>query len=55
MPVLAANGNDTLHPRDTPLDTANGALTLNQPLFEPSAWPLLDEAKHNLSGQRRAR
>jgi len=52
LPVLSANGNDTLHPRDTPLDTANGALTLNQPLIEPSAWPLLDEAKHNLSGQR---
>ena len=52
LPVLAANGNDTLHPRDTPLDTANGALTLSQPLFEPSAWPLLDEAQHNLSGQR---
>ena len=52
LPVLAANGNDTLRARDKSLDTANGALTLSQPLLEPSAWPLLDEAKHNLSGQR---
>jgi outer membrane protein TolC len=52
LPVLSASGNDTLHPRDTPLDTANGALTLSQPLFVPSAWPLLDQAKHELAGQR---
>lgn len=52
LPVLTANGNNTLHPRDTPRDTASGALTLSQPLLVPSAWPLLEEAKHNLSGQR---
>jgi outer membrane protein TolC len=52
LPVLAASGNDTLHPRDTPRDTASGTLTVNQPLFVPSAWPLYAEAKHNLSGQR---
>lgn len=52
LPVLSASGNDTLHPRDTPRDTANGALTLNQPLIEPPAWPLYDQAKHELAGQR---
>ena len=52
LPVLSASGNDTLHPRDTPLDTANGALTLSQPLIEPTAWPLYDQARHELSGQR---
>jgi outer membrane protein TolC len=52
LPVLSASGNDTLHPRDTPLDTANGTLTLNQPLIEPTAWPLYDQARHELSGQR---
>jgi outer membrane protein TolC len=52
LPVLSASGDDTLHPRDTPLDTAAGALTLSQPLIEPSAWPLLAQAKHELSGQR---
>ena len=52
LPVLSASGNDTLHPRDTPLDTANGALTLSQPLLEPTAWPLYDQAKHELAGQR---
>ena len=52
LPILAASGNDTLHPRDTPRDTANGALTVNQPVFTPSAWPLYDQARHELSGQR---
>ncbi len=55
LPVLSASGNDTLHPRDTspsPLNTANGALTLSQSLIEPTAWPLYDQAKHELSGQR---
>lgn len=52
LPVLSASGNDTLHPRDTPLDTASGALTLSQPLVSPSVWPLLDQAKHELAGQR---
>jgi outer membrane protein TolC len=52
LPVLAASGDDTLHPRDTPIDTASGALRLTQPLVSPSAWPLLDQAKHELAGQR---
>jgi outer membrane protein TolC len=52
LPVLSAGGNDTLHPRDTPIDTASGTLTLNQPLLVPSAWPLLDQARHELAGQR---
>jgi outer membrane protein TolC len=52
LPVLSAGGNGTLHPRDTPRSTANGALTLNQPVFAPSAWPLYDQARHELSGQR---
>jgi len=52
LPVLSANGNDTLHPIDTPKNTANGALTLNQPLIVLSAWPLLDQAKHLRDAQR---
>jgi len=52
LPVLSASGNDTLHPRDTPLDTASGALTLNQPLIDPTAWPLYAQAQHELAGQR---
>jgi outer membrane protein TolC len=52
LPVLSASGNDTLHPRDTPLNTANGALTLSQPLIDPTAWPLYDQARHELSAQR---
>ena len=52
LPVLNASGNDTLHPIDTPKDTANGSLTLTQPLIAPSAFPLLDQARHNLEAQR---
>jgi outer membrane protein TolC len=52
LPGLNASGNDTLHPIDTPKNTANGSLTLTQPLIVPSAFPLLDQAKHNLEAQR---
>jgi outer membrane protein TolC len=53
LPVLQASGNDTLRPFDkAPIDTASGQLTLNQPLFAPSAFPLLDQAHHNLAAQQ---
>src|SRR5690349_751526 len=52
LPILTASGNDTLHPIDTPKDTASGQLQLNQPLIALSAFPLLDQAKHALSAQR---
>src|SRR4051812_15202183 len=52
FPTLVANGNDTLRPRDTPIDIASGALTFSQPLLVPSAFPLLDQAKHTLAGRR---
>jgi outer membrane protein TolC len=52
LPVLSASGNDTLHPIDTPKDTASGQLQLNQPLLVLSAFPLLDQAKHSLDAQR---
>src|SRR4051812_46798264 len=52
LPVLNASGNDTIRPRDTPKNAAQGSLTLQQPLIVPSAFPLLAEAKHNLEAQR---
>jgi outer membrane protein TolC len=52
LPLLNASGNNTVHPIDTPKDSANGSLTLTQPLFVPTAFPLLDQAKHNLDAQR---
>lgn len=52
LPVLAANANNTLRPRDTPIDTVTGALNLNQPILVPSAFPLLDQAHHALAAQR---
>lgn len=52
LPVLQATGNGTLHWRDTPVDTAQGALRFTQPLIDPTAWPLYGQAQHELSGQR---
>jgi outer membrane protein TolC len=52
LPVLNASGNDTIRPIDTPKNSAQGSLTLNQPLIVMSAWPLLAQAKHNLEAQR---
>jgi outer membrane protein TolC len=51
LPVLNASGNDTIRPRDTPKNGAQGSLTLQQPLIVLSAIPLLAEAKHNLEAQ----
>lgn len=51
LPTLSANGNDTLHWRGQ-ANTANGAVTLSQPLIEPTAWPLYSQAKHELSATR---
>ncbi|HEY0190179.1 MAG TPA: TolC family protein [Kofleriaceae bacterium] len=52
LPVLSANGNDTLHLHGDPTNTAQAALNLNQPLISPSAWPLYGQAKHQLAGAR---
>ncbi|MEO6776957.1 MAG: TolC family protein [Kofleriaceae bacterium] len=52
LPVLNASGNDTIRPIDSPKDTAQGSLTLQQPLIVMSAFPLLAQAKHNLLAQR---
>src|SRR5262249_38874208 len=34
------------------VDTGSGSLTLSQPLFAPSAFPLYDQAKHTLDSAR---
>lgn len=52
LPILNANGNDTLRPRDAPKNAAQGSLTLNQPLIVLTAFPLLSQARHNLEAQR---
>ena len=52
LPVLTANGTVTWQPRDKPIDRENLAVTLTQPLFNPSAFPLYAQAKHTLSAQR---
>src|SRR5882757_193510 len=52
LPILAANGADTIRPIDHPVNIANGSLQLTQSLFAPSAFPLYDQAKHALEAQR---
>lgn len=51
LPVVAANGNDTLHLHGDS-NTAQAQLSLNQPLISPPSWPLYSQAKHQLAGQR---
>jgi outer membrane protein TolC len=46
LPLLTASGSDTLKPWDKPRDIGAGNLVLSQPLFNPSAFPLYDQAKH---------
>jgi outer membrane protein TolC len=55
LPALSASGNDTLRPRSSPVAVVQGALTLNQPLVVPPAFPLYAQAKHALEGQRAQR
>jgi outer membrane protein TolC len=52
LPVLNATAGDTLRPRDTPKNIATGQVTLSQPLIDPTAFPRLAVAKHQLLGQR---
>jgi len=51
LPALVASGNNTLHAGTSPHDTSGAQLQLNQPLIQPSAFPLLSEAKHSLAAQ----
>ncbi|HTR50094.1 MAG TPA: TolC family protein [Kofleriaceae bacterium] len=53
LPVLAAAGNNQYSPWDkSPHDVTKGSLTLSQPLIAPSAFPLYDQAKNTLEGER---
>jgi outer membrane protein TolC len=51
LPALSANGNDQIRPRDKPVDVAQGAIQLSQPLIVPTAFPLYSEAKQSLAAQ----
>jgi outer membrane protein TolC len=52
LPVLNASGNDTIRPRDKPVNTLQGSLQLSQPIINMPAFPLLEQAKHNLAAQK---
>ena len=49
LPVINAGASDTVRPRDTPVNVAVAQVSLNQPLIDPTAFPRLAVAKHNLS------
>ena len=40
LPVLSANGNDQIRGSGDPTNVATGSLSINQPIFNPSAFPL---------------
>ncbi|HEY1558356.1 MAG TPA: TolC family protein [Kofleriaceae bacterium] len=53
LPALTAGGTNAWTPWDKrPTDVTKGSLMLSQPLIVPSAFPLYDQAKHNLEGTR---
>lgn len=53
LPALAASGSATLAPFDKGARTTErGQLAFTQPLIVPTAWPLYDQAKHELAAQR---
>jgi len=52
LPVLNANAADTLKPIDAPVNVATGQVSVSQPLVDPTAFPRLAVARHNLLGQR---
>ena len=60
LPVLSASGQETLRPYETvksgvttqPYGVGNAALTVNQPVLNPSAFPLYAQAKAQRDGAR---
>jgi outer membrane protein TolC len=52
LPVLQATGRGTYAPWDKSHEVANGQLQFTQPIIAPSAWPLYDQAKHQLDAQK---
>jgi len=55
LPLVESSGNVTYRPRDEPATSAQAVLALSQPLFDPSAFPLHGQAKHELLARRAAR
>ena len=57
LPSLNMNANDTQRPDDivragTPSNIANASVTLSQPIFNATAFPLLGQARQNLEAQK---
>jgi outer membrane protein TolC len=54
LPTLSVSASSTLRPdvKAGSNPASNGALTLNQPLLNPSAWPQYAQQKHNLESEK---
>lgn len=52
LPLVTLGASAVLRPRNDPAAVAQSQLALNQPLLNPPARPLLDQAKHALAAQR---
>jgi outer membrane protein TolC len=52
LPVLTASGNDQIRGSGDPTNVATGSLSINQPLFNPSAFPLYAEAREQLDSTK---
>nr|HEX4315970.1 TolC family protein [Kofleriaceae bacterium] len=52
LPIVNGRADGNLRPWDKTVTSADATLTVNQPIFVPTAFPLYDQAKHSLVGQR---
>lgn len=55
LPFVDSTGTAALLPRDDPRTTAQASISLTQPIFDPSAFPLHSQAKHELAAGRAQR
>jgi outer membrane protein TolC len=51
LPVLTAQGQDTLHANSTPANVGTANVTVNQPVVNASAYPLFSQAKRLADAQ----
>ena len=52
MPVLSAKSDYNFKPLEKTVNALDGSLTVSQPIYAPSAYPLYDQAKELLAAQR---
>jgi outer membrane protein TolC len=55
LPVIDTAATAALRPRNDPRALAQASIALTQPIFDPSAFPLHSQAKHELAAERAQR